>query len=77
MICRMKHPPEEIRKITAILPAHLLASAQEVTGKGITETICQGLEILRRRKAYEGLKSLRGKVRFDYSWQELRAMDDE
>jgi hypothetical protein len=54
-----------IRRITANLPDDLLRSAQEVTGKGITETLVEGLELVRRRRAGQKLKALRGRLPLD------------
>lgn len=59
--CRMT----DMKKVTAFLPAQLLANCQDFTGAGVTETLRQALEEMARRRAYEGLKSLRGKVHFD------------
>ena len=53
------------RRITANLPGDLLDAAQEVTGKGITETLVEGLEQVKRRRFYERALALRGKVRLD------------
>lgn len=53
------------RRVTANLPKDLLRTAQEVTGKGITETIVEGLELVRRRRAGQLLKALKGRVTLD------------
>ena len=53
------------RRVTANLPKELLRTAQEVTGKGITETIVEGLELVRRRRAGQMLKALKGRVTLD------------
>jgi hypothetical protein len=50
------------RRITANLPAQLLEDAMEVTGKGITETLVEGLRLVLRARAYEKAMALRGKV---------------
>src|SRR5215468_10243523 len=50
------------RRITANLPGQLLEEAMEVTGKGITETLVEGLRLVRRARAYEKAMALRGKV---------------
>ena len=50
------------RRITANLPEGLLEEAMEVTGKGITETLVEGLRLVRRARAYEKAMALRGKV---------------
>lgn len=53
------------RRITANLPEDLLRVAQEVTGSGITETLVEGLEQVRRRRFYEKAMALRGKINLD------------
>ena len=53
------------RRITANLPKNLLEEAMQVTKKGITETIVEGLQQLRRRRAYEKAMALRGKIQLD------------
>jgi hypothetical protein len=53
------------RRITANLPGDLLDEAMEVTGKGITETIIDGLEQVKRRRALARALALRGKLRLD------------
>jgi hypothetical protein len=69
IICRMT----EMRKITAILPAELLASAQAETGEGLTETLRIALERLQHEGFYRRLRELRGKVKFDdFDLSELR-----
>jgi hypothetical protein len=62
----------EMRKITAFVPAETLAAAQAYTGEGITETLRMALEKLARQSFYDRLRSLRGKVKFDVSLDELR-----
>lgn len=60
------------RRVTANLPADLLETAMAVTGKGITETLTEGLEAVRRRRFYERAARLRGKVRLEVDLEELR-----
>ena len=60
------------RRITANLPADLLDAAQKATGKGITETLVEGLEQIRRRRAMERVLALKGKVRLKIDIDELR-----
>jgi len=50
------------RRITANLPGQLLEDAMAVTGKGITDTLVEGLRLVRRARAYEKAMALRGKV---------------
>lgn len=60
------------QKVTAHIPVNLLHEAQEVTGKGITETIKIALDQLARSHAYEDLRKMRGKVKFSINVNELR-----
>jgi len=59
-------------KVTAHLPTDLLRRAQEVTGKGVTETLKRRLEELTTADAYRRLRALRGKVRLSVDLEELR-----
>ena len=61
-----------VRRITANLPEDLLDAAQEVTGKGITETLIEGLEQVKRRRFYERALRLRGKLQLDVNLEETR-----
>jgi len=54
-----------VRRITVNLPGDLLDEAMEVTGKGITETIIDGLEQVKRRRVLARALALRGKLRLD------------
>lgn len=60
------------RRVTANLPAELLEAAQDVTGKGVTETIIEGLEQVQRRRFYERALKLRGKMRLEIDVGETR-----
>jgi len=51
------------RRITANLPSDLLEQAMKATGRGITETIIEGLERVRRADAYQKAISLKGRIR--------------
>lgn len=70
MYCNMAK--EDIRRVTANLPARLLKKACEVTGKGVTDTLVAGLEMVRRRAAAAKLKELRGKIRLDIDLEASR-----
>ncbi len=62
-----------MKKITAFLPADLVAAAQSQTGAGVTETLRRGLEEMVRRDAYRRLRAMKGKVSFDdFDLAELR-----
>lgn len=50
------------KRITANLPDRLLADAIEVTGKGITETLIEGLQMVARRRAYHRMAALKGRL---------------
>jgi hypothetical protein len=63
---------EAQKKVTANIPAQLLARAQELTGLGITETLVAGLEELDRARKRSALRSLRGKVRFQLDLDKTR-----
>lgn len=63
---------QEIQKITAHIPKHLLESAIKSTGRGITDTLKIGLEMIERAYAYEELYKMRGKVAFSIDVDELR-----
>lgn len=60
------------RRITANLPVELLDAAQDVTGKGITETLIEGLEQVQRRRFYDRALSLRGKLHLVIDVEETR-----
>lgn len=62
----------DTQKVTAHLPAELLRRAQEMTGKGITETLKRALEELTATEAYRRLRALRGQVRLAIDLEELR-----
>lgn len=63
----------EMRKITAFVPAELLAAAQAYTGEGVTETLRQALEKLAHQGFYRRMAEARGKIRFDdFDLDELR-----
>ena len=63
---------DQAKKITANIPAKLLARAQHVTGLGITETLVAGLEELERSQKRSALRALRGRVRFELDLERTR-----
>ena len=65
----------ENQKITAHLPKDLIRRARRATGKGITETLREGLELLSAREAGRRLRALRGKVKFSVDLMALRRDD--
>ncbi|MDO8526794.1 MAG: hypothetical protein Q7T03_03795 [Deltaproteobacteria bacterium] len=60
------------RKVTINVPEKLLKEAREVTGQGITETLVEGLRLLRRQKAYSEFQSLEGKLDLNINLDTLR-----
>lgn len=60
------------RRITANLPGDLLDDAMKVTGKGITETLVDGLLRVRRSSAYRRAMALKGKLQLDIDIEESR-----
>jgi hypothetical protein len=50
------------KRITANLPEDLLNEATSVTKKGITETLIQGLQLIKRSGAYRKAQGLKGKL---------------
>jgi hypothetical protein len=60
------------RRITANLPEDLLEEAMQATRKGITDTLVEGLRLVRRARAYEKALALRGKVRLDVDLESSR-----
>ena len=63
---------ELTRKITILIPEDLLRRAQKPTRTGVTPPVRRGLQILAAQDAYEGLRKMRGKVKFGLTWQEMR-----
>jgi hypothetical protein len=64
---------ETARKITVEIPEDLLASAQQASGVGITQTVRTGLQLVAASRTYERLRQLRGKVKFSRTAAELKA----
>ena len=55
----------DTRRVTANLPARLLEQACQTTGKGITETLVRGLEMVRRSSAAAKARALKGRIHLD------------
>jgi hypothetical protein len=54
-----------IKRVTVNLPAQLLQDAEAVTGRGITETLVEGLRLIARRRAHAKALALRGRLDLD------------
>lgn len=61
-----------MKRVTANLPEPLLAEAMAVTGKGITETLTEGLSLVCRQRAFQKTMGLKGKLRLDIDLAESR-----
>jgi hypothetical protein len=62
----------QAKRITANLPEDLLRDAMKVTRKGITDTLVEGLRLIRRARAYEKAMALRGALRLDVDLETSR-----
>lgn len=65
-------PKEPLQKITVEVPKALLSAAQEETGKGITQTLTEGLEKLKANRSYKKLLALEGPIDLDLNMVKLR-----
>lgn len=65
-------PTATVRRVTANLPRELLSEAQAATKAGITETLIEGLRLLRRRRAFDKAMALKGKIRLDINIDQAR-----
>ncbi len=68
ILCFMK----AAKKITVHVPEELLDKAQRSTGRGITETVRQGLRLVAAGETYKRLRALRGKVAIQVDLDKLR-----
>ena len=67
----------EMRKITAFLPSQLLDAAMASSGEGVTETLRRALRDYSHHAASQRLLTMRGKIRFESDWRDLRGKDEE
>jgi hypothetical protein len=68
----MNYHMSEMKKITAFLPADVLATAQAHTGQGVTETLRLALEKLNHAAWCKQMLALEGKVKLDIDLEALR-----
>lgn len=59
--------PKPMQKITVEVPRDLRA-----TGKGISQTVRSGLELVAASDVYAQLRAMRGKLKFDMTWQQVK-----
>ena len=62
----------EHRRITVRVPADDLQLAQELTGKGVTETVRTALHKLAQARVQQEFRKLRGTFKFTTDLDELR-----
>jgi hypothetical protein len=60
------------RRVTANLPVDLLEDACHSSGKGITETLVQGLQLVRRAGALRKATQLKGKLKLNLDLETSR-----
>lgn len=53
------------KRITANIPEDLLLEATQATNRGITETIIQGLHLVKRSAAHKKAQALKGKLNIE------------
>ncbi|MDO8644395.1 MAG: hypothetical protein Q7S00_05460 [bacterium] len=63
---------ETAKKITTNIPEKLLKEAQAVTKAGITETLVEGLKILKRFRAWKKFQSLKGTLHLQIDLDQAR-----
>ncbi len=63
---------EASKKVTVNIPADVLSRARAITGRGVTETIVQGLQELERQRRRTTLRGLKGRVRFELDLKKTR-----
>ena len=61
-----------VQKITVHVDRDLLKKARDRTGKGVTATIREALELVAAGEVYDRLRALRGKVAFSLDLRSLR-----
>lgn len=62
----------EMQNITVTVPASLLRTATNATGKGVTETVREALKDLAHREACRRIRAMRGKLKLDIDLKALR-----
>ncbi len=62
----------KLQKVTLCLPQGLLQQALDVTGLGITATICEALEQLIKVQTYQKIVKFRSKVKLDLSEKSIK-----
>jgi hypothetical protein len=63
---------KKLKKITLYVPTDLLNEALKSGGDNLTQTVRKGLSLIAARKAYDGIRKMRGKVKFSISLDAMR-----
>jgi hypothetical protein len=63
---------ETSKKVTVNVPADVLARARAITGRGVTDTIVEGLRELDRQRQRSILRGLKGRVHFQLDLMKTR-----
>ena len=61
-----------IKRITANLPEDLLFETTNLTGKGITETLIEGLRLIKLKQALPKAQKLKGKLKLEVDLEASR-----
>jgi hypothetical protein len=64
--------PQQMRKVTVMLPKDIVDRAMKASGKDLTATLRQGLESVLVASAYRRIRQRRGKVHLSINVDELR-----
>lgn len=56
---------DKIKRITANLPLDLIRQATSITGKNLTDTLIEGLQLVKRTAAFEKAQKLKGQLKLD------------
>lgn len=64
------------RRITANIPEALLKEATAATGASLTETLIQGLMLVKRSAAYKKAQALKGKLDLEIDVESSRERSD-
>jgi len=60
------------KKVTLYVDEDLLKKAQRQTGEGLTETVRRGLKLIAAARAYEKVRSFKGKYKSSIDLKQLR-----
>jgi hypothetical protein len=63
---------EKIKRITANLPEELIRQATSITGKNLTDTLIEGLQMVKRTAAFEKAQKLKGKIKLEIDLEASR-----